>query len=183
MIIAALGSIDLASVTVTDVQGVSSTLNGAFQEAMDGAGWRLTSTTTTYQVFHSTKPLVPLLAGSRSRDAQISRVTTSEIGSVSAQVVLKAADTLVLSVGYSPGWSVSYEDVRTGVIKTTQIERHDLVQAFTLPPGSWRITTHYHPKGLRTGLAVSAIGVVGLFGVASLLMVSRRRRRSSGISE
>ena len=163
--------------TLRDTEGNLFSLNGSFQRAMDGKGWRLEATTATYQVFRTTRELVPKIAlEPHLPGSSVRSVTTTVRGADDAVVTLVKPTTLVRSVSFVPGWTATYVPVNGGVSQTAPVLQHDLVQAVQLPAGSWKVSFRYHPKGLVLGLLFSGFGAAILVVSAFVLWRHGRRR-------
>jgi hypothetical protein len=78
---------------------------------------------------------------------------------------------LVLSEVWDPGWHATVSGVPTPVL----LANHAL-RAIPIPPGEHAVVLTYTPPGLRLGLAISGLTLVGL--VAAALWVGRRPARA-----
>jgi hypothetical protein len=175
------------SSTVTDSSAVVRSLDGGYQDALDAAAWRLSSTSASYQVFKATRPLVPAvrLIGGGATSKVLSRTlhdNSSETDVIDARAPLE----VVRSEAYSTGWRVTYTAVSpsaaTGGSRTVAVGAHDLVQSFRLPAGLWRVDVFYRPSGLMTGMEVSAVAAAALVVlVVALCILARRRSRTDRI--
>lgn len=84
---------------------------------------------------------------------------------VEGEISMEQAGTVVLSVPYEEGWKVCVNDkeVETGLFG-------DCFMTVTLPPGMYRITMDYKPKGLMQG------GWISLISLAVFLMLLLYRK-------
>ena len=165
--------------TLRDAGGSVFSLNGPFQGAMAGTGWRIESTSLTYQVFRTTRSLVPKFSLQPQRPgSSVKLSSTTERGADDAVVKLSASTTLVRSVSFVPGWTATYAPLSGGESHTVPVLQHDLVQAIQLPAGSWRVSFRYHPKGLVLGLVLSGLGATVVVGAAFALWRLGRRQEA-----
>ena len=163
--------------SVIDRAGNIFSLDGDYQRAMGGKSWRLESTTSTYQVFRTTRPLVPKInLVHAARGSRVEWVHTSPRGADATELHLASAATIVRSVSYVPGWVATYSPVGGGAAVSVAVVQHDLVQSVNLPAGRWIVNFSYHPKGVRTGLVISG-GAIAAFVAASVLLWLHGRRR------
>lgn len=165
--------------SATDTAGNVYSLNGDYQRAMGEKSWRLVATTATYQVFRTTRPLVPKMQlEGAARGSIVHWVHTSARGADTASISMASAGTVVRSVSFVPGWTATYAPVDGGTAIAVPVTQHDLVQAITLPAGNWTVAFRYSPSGLGLGLMLSGLAIVVL-GAASGFLWFHRRRRSA----
>ena len=168
------------SSTVTDSSAVVRSLSGSFQDALDASSWGLSATSASYQVFKTTRPLVPAvhLVGGGAASKVLSR-TVHDNSSETDVIDARAALEVVRSEAYSTGWRATYtsvSDPASGGPRTVHVTAHDLVQSFRLPAGLWRVDVFYRPAGLVTGMAVSALAAAALVALVVVLWILARRR-------
>ena len=84
---------------------------------------------------------------------------------------------LVRSVAYESGWRASLAPIGGGPPVTVRVRQLGLVQAISVPAGSFTVTWIYTSRRATLGLLVSAVSTIVL---ALLVVVPRRRRRSKG---
>ena len=92
---------------------------------------------------------------------------------------------LVRSEAYAPGWSATVVPARhsaggvgqRAVAITLPVQAVGLVQGVTLPPGRWVVTWHYRSTRADLGLALAALGVLGLLALLAGGRNRPRRRR------
>jgi hypothetical protein len=167
---------DTSEVTARD--GTVYSMNGPFQDAVDDGSWRLTATTSGYQVFHTTEALVPTLSlqGGVAGSSVHSEVVATN-GDETAIIDARSPLAVVRSVAYARGWKATFTPVGGGRSTTEIVGADDLVQTFRLPAGLWRVDIAYRPSGLVHGLLLSALSAAALAVVVVLLLVRDRRRR------
>jgi hypothetical protein len=164
--------------TMTDASGLTYSLDGAFQDALDATAWRLKDTLSFAQVFTTTQPLVTAvsLVGALSGSVVVSFSTALDGAEVDTIRLLSSA-TVVRSESYLPGWRVTYTEVGGGLTRSALVTAHDLVQSVVLPAGEWKVTFSYHAPGLETGIAISLAATAGLLILLVLALLVERRRR------
>jgi hypothetical protein len=111
-------------------------------------------------------PVLP--PGSRSSEAVVARARP---GRLVVQAI--GPGLLVLSEGWDPGWGVWVDSAPEGVVRANG-DRLGVV----LGEGPHRVVFRHHAPGLRAGLALALLGVLGLG--ATVAREGLRRRRSSG---
>ncbi len=169
---------------VTDATGSVFWLGGIFQDAVDQASWRLTSTDGSIQTFTTTVPVVASWSIEHGGAGSAVLSTKRSIdGSQTGVIHLASPSTLVRSEAYLPGWKASYVSTEGGPAATATVTAHDLVQSVALPAGEWRVTFVYVAPGWRLGAALSTGGIVVMSGLVAIFLVSDRRRRRSGAQE
>jgi hypothetical protein len=167
--------------SVSDGHGEVYSLDGDYQRSMGGKSWRLESTTASYQVFRTTRTLVPKIAlEGATGGSLVEWVQTSGRGADITQIDLASAATVVRSVSYVPGWTATYAPVAGGASVTIAVEPHDLVQSIRLPAGHWRVSFRYYPKGVTLGLWLS--GAATLLLCASCVYLWRHGRRRGAVA-
>ncbi len=146
-------------------------VNEPYQIALQDAGFTYSGTRDGYAVFHNSasgpftaSPKVPVT----NRVVKIWGDEWITVEGGSQEVAL------VRSSAWLPGWRATAVNESTGETKSLIVKRHDLVQAVTIPPGTWRVHFHYHAPFIGVGLISSAIGVA-LLGMT--LVVLRRQRK------
>jgi hypothetical protein len=161
----------VTSTEITDNEGRALQLDEPYQIALQDAGFTYSGTRNGYAVFHNTasgpfatSPQAPV--SNRVEKIWGDEWITVEGGSQEV--------TLVRSSAWLPGWRATAVNESTGETKSLYVKRHDLVQAVTIPPGTWRVHFHYHAPFIGIGLISSAIGVA-LLGIT--LVVLRRQRK------
>jgi hypothetical protein len=161
----------VTSTEITDNEGRALQLDEPYQIALQDAGFTYSGTRNGYAVFHNaasgpfaTSPQVPV-------SNRVEKIWGDEWVTVDADS--QEVD-LVRSSAWLPGWRATAVNESTGETKSLYVKRHDLVQAVTIPPGTWRVHFHYHAPFIGIGLISSAIGVA-LLGIT--LVVLRRQRK------
>jgi hypothetical protein len=173
-----------ASVAV-DVTGNTYYLGGIHQEAMDSGDWRLDETKGSLQIFRRLGSLVdpvfiePVVKGTTG--GRVISAAADSVGGETDIVEVGSRSRIVRSESMLEGWQAEAVSVDGKVRLSPVVERHDLVQSVVLPAGKWKLTWRYQAPGLDTGLALSAVGMLGLLSVGTLLVVLGRRRRAGRV--
>jgi len=105
------------------------------------------------------------VAGGRAGRAEVVR---SERGRV--DVLAEGPGVLVAALAWDPGWDVSVDGRRLGILRVNHAEI-----GVPLAPGLHRVAFRHSARGLAAGLGLSALGAAVLGG-AFLLARARRRR-------
>ena len=87
-------------------------------------------------------------------------------GAIDLTCTAQAASYAVVSSSAAPGWSVTVDDRDAPWLVADALRR-----AVALPPGTHRVAWRYTPPGLPAGLALAALGALG---IAALLVLARR---------
>ncbi len=161
----------VTSTEITDGENRALQLDEPYQIALQDAGFTYSGTRNGYAVFHNTasgpfatSPQVPVTN-------QVEKIWGDEWVTVEGGSQEVA---LVRSSAWLPGWRATAVNEATGQSKALTVKRHDLVQAVTVPPGTWRVHFHYHAPFIGIGLASSALGVALL--VITLVVLRRQRK-------
>jgi hypothetical protein len=87
---------------------------------------------------------------------------------------------LVRSEQYSPGWSVTLQEIGAGGAlgppSSRTVQAVGLLQGVEIPAGHYRVTWHYHSERVDIGLVLGAFGVIVSGGFLVVGLNSRRRR-------
>ena len=164
---------------LTSASGDIYSLNGSFQDALDGGPWRQVSTVGNLSVFHRTIPVPgPLWFGrDAGRNAKVHSSTTNLGGTETDVVSLSTAGTLYRSVSALPGWRAEISASSGGPSKELVVRSADLIQSVRLPAGSWRIVFTYHAPHITAGDLMSMVGTALLLAAGTALLLADRRRR------
>ena len=103
--------------------------------------------------------------------AEAALVVAHEPDRLELRVTAQTPALLVLSEVWDPGWQATVSGVPTPVL----VANHAL-RALPIPPGEHQVVLFYAPPGLRLGLAISGLTLVGL--VAAALWMGRRPARA-----
>ncbi len=104
-------------------------------------------------------------------------------GTETDQVATPTKALLVRSEAWAPGWTATIAS-HDGKNTVDPVLRYGIVQAITLPPGTYSVTFTYWPPGMTGGISLSAAGAIVLAATAAALLATciqppKRRRRSS----
>jgi hypothetical protein len=113
----------------------------------------------------------PALSVPADPTAEAARVVAQEPDRIELAVRAETPALLVLSEVWDPGWHATVSGVPTPVL----LANHAL-RALPIPPGQHQVVLSYAPPGLRLGLAISGLTLVGL--VAAALWLGRRSARA-----
>jgi len=164
---------------VTGATGGRWALDGALQDALSAAGWRLDGTWNIYARFKAPSVRPPVwVSGVGERAATADLVRTSSYGSAVVRVKARRPATVVWSEAYAPGWNAVAVPSGGGPALSLAVRASGLVQSVRVPKGSWTVTFGYRPRGLDAGIAASGLGLAG-FVVLGALAYRRRRTRSA----
>jgi hypothetical protein len=117
--------------------------------------------------------------GGSSAGASVRATAGTRDAPTRAEVSSPHGVTVVRAVAAIPGWSATWRASGTGVTRPLVVARADLVQAVTVPAGRGTVTWTYDPPGARLGLGISAGGVVAMLGLVAVVLVWRRRSRTT----
>jgi len=182
--------------TVTGASGTKWAFEGTMQDVLDTRAWRFEgSFAGVFGVFHTARPVrPPVWLAHRVEGSSVTQVKTTDWGSAVDRVVASRPVTVVWSESYMPGWHARLTPLRNPLGETpggagaagtrggprrAVVERHGLVQAVRVPPGSWLLTFDYRPSVLNAGFAASLVAVLGFALLGAVVLVRRRRARLS----
>ena len=98
---------------------------------------------------------------------------------ITATVTGTAEDSvLVTTIPYDAGWQVTVDGVPAKTRKTL-----DALLAFDIGEGSHTVTFTYFPDCYRTGILISAFGIVAFVPLILIPALWRRKRRRAAISQ
>jgi hypothetical protein len=168
--------------TVVTPSGSTSSyrLDTNIQLAMATTKWKLTSTQDTFSVFKATslKPRAWLVTSSAGT---VTKIRTAVWGDAWVSVTLNAASALERSEAYLPGWRATAVNDTTGAVEQLKVSRAGLIEKVDVPKGKWVIHFHYHAPYIEVSTAATAVSVVLWLGVASGLLIRKRRKRTAKV--
>lgn len=159
----------------------SYSLNTNFQLAISSTSWRLTSTQEKFSVFKAKTVLPPAWLTARPAHGRVTNIRNASWGDTWITVDLTRASVLDRSEAYLPGWRATAVNEVTGRVVDLTVHRAGLIESVDVPRGEWTIHFHYHAPYIEVSLAVSAVSLVLLIGVASGLLVQNRRKRNAKV--
>ncbi len=155
-------------------------LEGGLSQIVTPPTWSYAGTLEGFAMFEEvpagSTSLLPASAGT----ARV--VSAPDWGDDRIDVHLDRPAVLLRNEAYARGWqaTLSPEPGTAGPSRALAVVRHGLVQAVSLPAGSYEVSFRYRPHRVTEGLIASAIGVVLCAGVAlSGLRRARRPRRTA----
>jgi hypothetical protein len=171
-------------------------LDGRMQGAVNPPHWTYSGAIGAFSVFRNAHPRGWAWTTARVPGGRPGRVQLLSTGIDGTQrFLVRAADPvwLVRSEAPLPGWHATIQPVVGGATGTGQSHRGSPVtapvvsstvtQRVEVPAGDFIVTFRYAPANALVGLALSAVGGVGLvlFGVFVLVGWRRRRRAREGL--
>jgi hypothetical protein len=103
------------------------------------------------------------------------RVVDESNAAVTVRATLASRGLVVLDDQWMPGWSVRVDGEPAPILQADVVLRGVIV-----PAGTHTIEWSYRVPGLRTGAALSAVGLLALLGWGAAVAVASRRRQSAG---
>ncbi len=83
--------------------------------------------------------------------------------------------TLMRATAWLPGWRATAVNDLTGEVRPLPVRRHGLIQAVSVPAGTWTVHFHYHAPYIVLGLSLSVACSVALLAVWWADLTKRRR--------
>jgi hypothetical protein len=155
-------------------------LDTNIQLAMATAKWKLTSTQDTFSVFKATM-ILPRAWLVTSSSGTVTNIRTALWGDAWVSVTLPSASALERSEAYLPGWRATAVNDTTGKTEQLKVVRAGLIEKVDVPAGKWVIHFHYHAPYIEVSAASSAVSIVLWLGVASGLLIRKRRKRNAKV--
>lgn len=162
-------------VNVKSGQG-SYSLNSSYQSAVDSINWKLRTTTNAFAVFQTSQVRPMVWIPSHQGAAKVIHTHTASWGDTWTTIEAQKSTIVERSFSAIPGWRVTALNVSTGKEIQLSVHRRGLIQAVTVPAGTWQIHFHYHAPFIELALTLSAIG--SLMFLVSLFAVWRHHRRA-----
>lgn len=106
------------------------------------------------------------------------KVTSFDDTFVEGTVTVDESEMLYTSINYDEGWSITV-DGKPATYSTDDVCRiGGALIGIHLAPGTHKISMTYHPKGLRSGAALSLAGLLALLAIHALPKAVRRRKET-----
>ena len=167
---------------MTTAKGAVFSPTGLLSADVTPPHWRITGSIGAYQLLTDTRAFGPLTAFSPSGEKRVAaaiRVVSSSPWTPTETVAVDAAHPILLvrSVADLPGWHATVTE--GGRVVPATLQRHGVVQAVELPAGRSLVTFEYSPPGLRTALALAAVGCALLVALLVADVTLARRRKDT----
>lgn len=118
------------------------------------------------------KDLAPFLSRAAPDASETAVVTLEQPQRVELTAVLRTPGIVVVSDRYDPGWTVTIDGRPAEVLRANRAMR-----GVVLPAGTHHLVFRYDPLSFRLGLALSALGLIGLAGLLMWGALTGGRRR------
>jgi hypothetical protein len=173
---------------ITSAPGQRLLLDGALQGMITPPHWRPAGQIGPFLAFKNTATLgVGWLQATSSTSPNTyqhlrGRILVENTAASAPSVWIVTTSTearLVRSETYSPGWTARLTPVGGGPTRVLNVEPFGLVQAVTIPKGSFVVTWRYAPVSLLAGLVLTIVGLVVFVALLLDAFVEERRRRRS----
>ena len=170
------------AVAVTTAKGAVFSPTGLLAADVTPPHWRITGSIGAYELLTDTRAFGPLTAFSPSGEKRVAaaiRVVSSSPWTPTETVAVDAAHPVLLvrSVADLPGWHATVTE--GGRVVPATLQRNGVVQAVELPAGRSLVTFEYSPPGLRTALALAALGCALLVALLVADVALGRRREDT----
>ena len=177
-----------ATSTVEGATGGRWALDGILQDALDTSDWRFVGTYDgTFGIFRrTTPPRPPVWLARPAPGSSVRQLAAPDWGGSIDRVVATRTLRVVWSQSYLPGWHASLTPVPTPHAKgrptaprvvPLTVRPDGLIQAVTVPPGTWTLRFSYRPRLLTAGISASLAGVAGFVALFVTMAARGRRRR------
>jgi hypothetical protein len=173
------GAGEIADNTVVSGPGTRVVLDGPLQDALDKGGWHYAGRLDGFtRYLLDLAPRTVWIEGD-SGGATAVRLSTTIEGGETDYVVADHPVTVLRGEAFARGWHVEATNMADGNTVTLPTRAVGLVQAVSLPAGTFNIRWSYWAPGLSVGLGSSALGTVVLLAGVAVLIVNARRKRKS----
>lgn len=106
-------------------------------------------------------------------------ITTFDNTKVEGTVTMDTAQVLYTSINYDEGWSVEVDGKPMNYSSDEVFRIGEALTGIHLTPGKHTVTFRYHARGLRTGILLSAFGVLTLLALTLLPKRARKKKQLS----